>query len=433
LIVSCKEERFAVPQISVLELVRASDDSEHSIEYINDTPVLRLRDRLLPLVYLEKILGFGSDEEEDKREAFVIVTQVGTFTFGIVVDQVYDTEEIVVKPVAPILRDLSIYSGNTILGDGSVIMILDPNGIASETSNSLTDVSDHKVDDQDMDMARRMNNEKEAILLFQAGEDGAQRAVPLSLVARLEEIDVAEIETSDGKPVVQYRGALMPLIKLNNDYDLKTEGRQPVLVFADGDRSMGLAVDQIVDILEDSINIELSSEIKGQIGTSVINGKATEVIDVAYYIEKAFGSLGNSISGAEEGSANQKSNILLVDDSTFFLNMMRPLLNAAGYNVTVVSNAEEALMLRENGYDFDLIVSDIEMPEMDGFSFVEKIREEGAWQSKPVLALSSHADPQSFERGRDVGFTDFVAKADRDLLLETINEQIGSKHKNFAA
>ncbi|RME68214.1 MAG: chemotaxis protein CheA, partial [Alphaproteobacteria bacterium] len=137
LIVQADNERFAIPQISVLELVRASKDAGHAIEHINKTPVLRLRNRLLPLVYLRDILGFNRAAEA--TDNFVIVTQVGAFTFGIVVDAVYDTEEIVVKPVAPILKDIPIYSGNTILGDGNVIMILDPNGIANSVSDVMNE------------------------------------------------------------------------------------------------------------------------------------------------------------------------------------------------------------------------------------------------------------------------------------------------------
>jgi two-component system chemotaxis sensor kinase CheA len=131
LIVECAGERFAVPQISVVELVRVSSESEHKIERINGTLVLRLRDRLLPLVSLKHLLKLDGGVDEHERETFVIVAQVGTYAFGIIVDRVFDTEEIVVKPVAPILRNIDMFSGNTILGDGSVIMILDPNGIAS--------------------------------------------------------------------------------------------------------------------------------------------------------------------------------------------------------------------------------------------------------------------------------------------------------------
>jgi two-component system chemotaxis sensor kinase CheA len=153
LIVECGGERFAIPQISVLELVRASANSENTVERINNTPVLRLRNRLLPLVNLRELMKLDPEAEENPAEGegeaaeivsldekrnkrddhFIVVSQVGSYTFGIIVDRVFDTEEIVVKPVARILRHIQMFSGNTILGDGSVVMILDPNGIAAAT------------------------------------------------------------------------------------------------------------------------------------------------------------------------------------------------------------------------------------------------------------------------------------------------------------
>src|SRR5262245_54536439 len=129
LIVECASERFAIPQISVVELVRATTNGELKVERIKDTPVLRLRNRLLPLVSLRKLLQLDTVEVKAEDDTFIVVIQVGTYSFGIMVDRVFDTEEIVVKPVAPILRDIEMFSGNTILGDGSVIMILDPNEI----------------------------------------------------------------------------------------------------------------------------------------------------------------------------------------------------------------------------------------------------------------------------------------------------------------
>ncbi|MCF6196060.1 MAG: chemotaxis protein CheW [Emcibacter sp.] len=431
LIVKCGDDRFAIPQISVLELVRASKDSEHSIEHINDTPVLRLRDRLLPLVRLDEILGMAGDKSEEgegsRKEDYIVISQVGTFTFGIVVDQVFDTEEIVVKPVAPILKDLQTFSGNTILGDGKVIMILDPNGIVNQISDKVADSSGLGMEEEVKHTTAR--NDNEAILLFRAGKD-SRRAVPLSLVARLEEIEVNTIEEADGQPVVQYRGQLMPLLSVCSSYELKKEGRQPVLVFTDGDKTMGVAVDEIIDIMEDKIDIELSSTIAGQVGTAVIDGEATEIIDVAYYIEKAFGSLGSSSTSGHSGLHSQ-SNILLVDDSKFFLNMIKPLLSAAGYKITAVDSGAAALELRERGEDFDIIISDIEMPDMDGFTFAEQVRENGIWQRTPLIALSSHHTPKDFARGREVGFDDYVVKLDRDSLMGTIVEQIGKK-KNAA-
>ncbi len=433
LIVKSGDDRYAIPQISVLELVRASKESSHKIEYINSTPVLRLRDRLLPLLNLNKILGF--EEEVDMEEKvdsepseiatsddFIIITQVGDFTFGIVVDQVFDTEEIVVKPVAPILRDLSVFSGNTILGDGTVIMILDPNGIANEASEVMTDLADQRAEEEE-DKTVSKTDDREAVLLFRAGGD-TMRAVPLALVSRLEEIDVSKIEVSEGAKMVQYRGKLMPLVLINDQYDLKTEGRQSMLVFTDDDKAMGIIVDEITDIKEDHINVELNSKAIGQLGTAIIDDKATEVIDIAYYFEKTFNDwqLGGEHIPAETSS--KRKSILLVDDSAFFLNLLKPLLTASGYKVTLATTASEALEMREQGLRFDLIVSDIDMPEMNGFEFAEEVRDVGPWQEIPMVALSANNSEARSKRGKEAGFDNYVEKLDRDTLIKAIEEQI---------
>jgi two-component system chemotaxis sensor kinase CheA len=217
LIVESGGERFAVPQISVVEVVRASNASDHRIEQVHGTPVLHLRNRLLPLTSLRKMLNLETAEHGE--ETFIVVTQVGAYTFGILVDRVFDTEEIVVKPVAPILRHISMFSGNTILGDGSVIMILDPNGIAQSTGEIA-------LPDDQMEAAHAAasaRSEVTSLLVFKAGGEAGPKAVPLALVARLEEIDLAAVEYSEGRPLVQYRGQLMPLISMEGSFTLPTE------------------------------------------------------------------------------------------------------------------------------------------------------------------------------------------------------------------
>jgi two-component system, chemotaxis family, sensor kinase CheA len=418
LIVECAGERFAIPQISVIELVRAAADSEHTIERINGTPVLRLRNRLLPLVSLQKLLHLG--EEEHSGETFIVVTQVGTYTFGIIVDRVFDTEEIVVKPVAPILRHIEMFSGNTILGDGSVIMILDPNGIATASGEMM--VSEAMMSKETAVAQATRHNDTLALLLFRAG-DSAPKAVPLSLVARLEDIDLSSVEMSNGQPVVQYRGKLMPLVPIETSFEIRSEGRQPVLVFADGDRSMGLLVDEIVDIVEDHMKVELTHERAGLMGSAIIAGKATEVIDAGFYLTRAYKDwFGTGKPEAyEEIRANR---VLLVDDSVFFRNLLTPLLTVAGYSVTAVRSADEALGLCDAGEDFDVIVSDIEMPGMSGFDFAEAVRNGTRWTDVPLVALSSHASQRDLDRGRQAGFTDYVAKFDRDALLFTLSQTL---------
>jgi two-component system, chemotaxis family, sensor kinase CheA len=420
LIVECAAERFAIPQISVLELVRVTNNSEHGIELINNAPVLRLRDRLLPLVSLKKLLRLSNGEDQ---ETFIVVTQVGTYTFGIIVDRVFDTEEIVVKPVAPILRHISMFSGNTILGDGSVIMILDPNGIAGATGESGI-LGGGQTTEQTVTRDKG-NDSKTSLLVFRACGDDL-KAVPLALVARLEEIDIKDVEYSHGKPMVQYRGHLMPLVSIDGTTQFRQEGRQPVLVFSDRDHTMGLAVDEIVDIVEDRLKVELTADNPGVIGTAVIAGKATTIIDAGYYLPQAFGDWFGRNDKEYGDDEHSSPRILLVDDSPFFRNLLVPLLSVAGYEVTAVEGADRALAMREQGYEFDMIISDIEMPGMSGFEFAAAVRADGRWYSTPMIALSSHATEKDFERGRQVGFNDYVAKFDRDSLLQTIASTLAS-------
>jgi len=204
---------------------------------------------------------------------------------------------------------------------------------------------------------------------------------------------------------------------------MKETGRQPVLVFADRDRAMGLIVDQIVDIVEDRVKIELNAKRAGYVGSAIIGGRATDVVDVGYYLTQAlqnwFG--GDSTEAFEEGGG---SRILLVDDSPFFRNLLTPLLSVAGYDVTAVESAQRALELCESGADFDVIISDIEMPGMTGFEFAEAIKNNTRWSKVPMVALSSFATPKDFARGRAVGFLDYVAKSDRETLLGTLHDTL---------
>jgi two-component system, chemotaxis family, sensor kinase CheA len=426
LIVECSGERFAIPQISVLELVRAAPGTETTIERINDASVLRLRNRLLPLVSLRELLKLEDSQAGDKvasGETFIVVTQVGNYTFGIMVDRVFDTEEIVVKPVAPILRDVGMFSGNTILGDGSVIMILDPNGIAAASGGAAHAETGAQAEQT---AHTSQENERVTLLVFRVGE-GTPRAVPLSLIARLEEVDAASIEFGDARPVVQYRGKLMPLIPTDASYQIKREGRQPILVFTDGSRSMGLLVDEIVDIVEERLSIEMSAKRPGIMGSAIVSGKSTDIIDTGHYLTQAYPDwFGNMDRGVGAKSADAGKRLLLVDDSPFFRNLLSPLLSTAGYEVTTAESADQALGLCEAGRDFDVIVSDIEMPGMDGFQFAETVRKNSRWQETPLVALTSRTAPQDIDRGRQVGFTDYIAKLDREALLRTLSETTGS-------
>ncbi len=456
LIVESAGQRFAVPQLCVVELVRAQAESDHRIEMINDTPVLRLRNKLLPLMHLSKLLeieaapGSGDQSapeafdlpgavspEADGREpepqgavstptakkfeeaaGFIVVIQVGPHCYGIVVDSVFDTEEIVVKPMSSMLREVTIFSGNTILGDGSVILIVDPNGIADAVHGSL--FVDGLQNDADEDAAFDSTDDVVSLLVFRAGGN-EPKAVPLSLVTRLEEIDVATIEPSNGRDLVQYRGKLMPLVNVNDAFQKRKEGMQPILVFTDEEQVMGLMVDEIVDIVEERLNIEVTAGMEGVIGSAVVKGQATEVLDIGHYLPKAFD---NWFRRPESDDRGYSMRVLLVDDSSFFRNMLSPVMSAGGYSVTAVESADEALKMRDEGKQFDVIVSDIEMPDMDGFAFAQSLLSDARWSTTPIVALSSHTSPAVIERARESNFIDYVGKFDRAGLMEVLKSTV---------
>ena len=420
LIVEAGGERFAIPQISVVELVRAGLAGEAAsdqpvIERINETPVLRLRDRLLPLVNLRELLGLGAAAGV-AREFYIVIAQVGSSLIGVIVDRVFDTEEIVVKPVAPILRHITMFSGNTILGDGSVIMILDPNGVARASGSAGNGESRKPLPATAETMTSAART---AMLLFRVGES-APKAVPLGLIARLEDIPRERIETSSGQAVMQYRGRLMPLIPFASA-TLAGES-QAVLLFSDGTRFMGLMVDEIVDVMDEVLHIELGTETAGLLGSAVIGGRATDVIDTDYWLRLAYQDWFRAGHDPHPGAL--APHLLLVEDSEFFRQLLVPVLVAAGYRVSAVESAAQALRLRAAGTRVDAIISDIVMPDMDGRAFARAIREDGAWRGLPLIAFSGRAEPADIAASRQAGFTEHIAKSERDKLLATLRDQL---------
>ena len=236
--------------------------------------------------------------------------------------------------------------------------------------------------------------------------------------------------------MVQYRGGLMPLLPFDGNVSMESaEGNKPVLVFTDRERSMGLVVDEIIDIKEEQVDVQVETNQQGLMGSAIIDGKATDVMDVGYFLKAVskdwFKNHGDEPfeSAKPNGAGNTngkppKTRILLVDDSPFFRNMITPLLNIEGYDVTPMESAVDALKLCDDGAYFDLIISDIEMPEMDGFQFAEKIKDGSSWQETPIVALTSHTNPQDIDRGKSVGFNKYVPKFDRDTLLSTISKTL---------
>jgi two-component system, chemotaxis family, sensor kinase CheA len=291
LVVQSGGERFVIPQASLLELIRLDGESAGRIEHVHGTPVYRRRGRLLPIAYLDRVLGLNSHEAEALN---IVVLQAEERQFGLVVDAIHDTQEIVVKPLGKQLKGLTVYAGATIMGDGRVALILDVLGVG-QRSGVLADRGDQLGEAV---AASSGSSECERLLLFQAG-NFPRLAVPLSVVARLEEFPHSVIESAGGRCVVQYRGRILNLVSLSAMLDARAletaSARDPIqaIVFSEAGESVGVMVDQILDIVEDSLTGRRESAVRGLLGSVVIGKRVTDLLDVAAVMKDAAGLCGH--------------------------------------------------------------------------------------------------------------------------------------------
>jgi two-component system chemotaxis sensor kinase CheA len=286
LTVTSAQDRYAIPQVSLVELVRLEgEEARTSIEMIHGAPVYRLRGNLLPIVYLNRELAVAENITESgeamERALNIVVLQADDRQFGLVVDDINDTQEIVVKPLGKQLKGLSVFAGATIMGDGKVALILDVLGIA-QRAGVVAEVRDRVVGEKVMQI-QEQEIDKQTLLLFRVGENG-RMAIPLSQVARLEEFSAAKIERTGSREVVQYRGQIMPLIRLSQVLGMEAEDdRDPVqvVVYSYQGRSVGLVVDRILDIVEETITVQDRSSRDGIVGSAVIQQRVMDLIDIA--------------------------------------------------------------------------------------------------------------------------------------------------------
>ncbi|HXG18157.1 MAG TPA: chemotaxis protein CheW [Methylomirabilota bacterium] len=285
-------DRYAIPQVSLVELVRLEgEEARNGVEMIHGAPVYRLRGNLLPIVYLNRLLrleddttgegaaqGVACDGAADALN--IVVLHADDRQFGLVVDDINDTQEIVVKPLGKQLKGLSVFAGATVMGDGKVALILDVLGVAQRAS-VIAETRERSGDEKSPE-AEEQNVEKQTLLLFRVGEEG-RMAVPLSEVARLEEFPLAKIERSGAREVVQYRGQIMPLVRLAQTLGLASgEERDPlqVVVYSYQGRSIGLVVDRILDIVEETVIVQSRSHRAGILGSAVIQQRVMDLVDV---------------------------------------------------------------------------------------------------------------------------------------------------------
>ncbi len=415
LVVTSGGERFVIPQVSLLELVRLEgDSSEKHIEHVHGTPVFRRRGSLLPIAYLNRVLGLKAAERSEAVN--MVVLQAEDRQFGLVVEGINDTQEIVVKPLGKQLKGLTVYAGATIMGDGRVALILDVLGIG-QRSGVLAESREQTR--TAAELRAQTGIEQQRLLLFRAGSF-ERLAVPLSLVARLEEFPQSAIERAGGCQVVQYRNRILPLVPLRAvlETNPSTQDQAPdpvqVVVFNDGDRSVGVVVDQILDVAEEGVTVRQKSGRKGLLGSAVVGKKVTDFVDLNHVIRAAtetwFQDGGRPASGKR---------ILVIEPSAFSRGLISSGLDMAGYRVLEAATVDEAVRGLEQ-HPVDVIVTALDVPPHGSSGLLEAIRGRPAWQRIPILALADSPEqmPGCSEEPRD--FQNYQMKFDSEAMLESI-------------
>ncbi len=383
LVVNCGGERFVIPQVSLLELVHLEGDAvDRRIEYVHGTPVYRRRGKLLPISYLSEVVGLKAERRGDAVS--IVVLQAEDRQYGLVVDGISDTQEIVVKPLGKQLKGLSLYAGATIMGDGRVALILDVQGIG-QASGVLEETREQVR--RGSEAADRAEHELHRLLLFRAGAY-ERIAIPLSIVARLEEFPRSSIERAGDAMVVQYRQRILPLVVLRNLLEsgeadgISTADPAQVIVFDDGDQRLGIVVDQILDIAEQAITVRQRSTRKGFLGSAVVGTRVADFLDVDHVLQA---SAARWFQGT--GASGKEKTVLLADRSPFARGLTRGTLEMSGYTVVEAGNLDQAMReLEQHPVDAVLVAEDL--PPRGAGALADAMHSRPEWALIPVMDLA---------------------------------------------
>ncbi len=407
LIVEASGQRYALPQHSVVEAV-GLNGGEHKIELVQGSKILQLREAVLPIGSLADLLHLDPPAEAaNEPEQLAVIMRVGAHSFGITVDAVTDVQEIVVKPMGGSLSHLSAFSGHTILGDGSVVLILDPNGVCT----ALGLEQSREAGSASVESGKALSSDKTRLVYFRAGS-GVDKVLPLSNIARIETVPSDRIEQSNGMLLMHHQGRLMPIVAAAHDVMVK-EGDNTVFVISPDGEPFGLLVDSIVDIIEDKLDVEIGGDSPGIIGAADINGKVVELLDIAYFIEVL-----RPTQEAPGRSKDRKRRLLLVDDAAFFRDMLAATLQAAGFEVVKAGSGAQAIGFVTQDASFDAILVDVELPDVGGFELADRLREAGA--RAPMIAIAPYATREISRSASAAGMMAAVGKFQRNQMLDLI-------------
>ncbi len=430
MIVRMQKDFFAIPQVKLQELIRIDlEENGKKIDKLQGQYVYRLRGELLPLIDLSDLLKTKPKNSAGRIIFNIVVLKTEGHIYGLVVDEICDTADIVVKPLPQFLKKIDVFSGATIMGDGSVALILDIQGVAIHSGAHKMNQNKDLKSQSDENAKIRLENKTE-YLFFKLAHSGTF-SIPLILVHRLEEFGMEEMEVSGNEKMVKYRGSLLPLIDLNQYLGHKpvasTDDNRKisVIVVSKHNRFFGLVVNEILDVLSsDSEVTQQLKDMKGILGTIIFNEKqVVTVLDALGIIDDAMG-VPHEIKKLKKFI---NTRVLFAEDTIFFVRQVKKVLEAAGIEVDHAENGQLALEKLKSSAPgtYKLIVSDIEMPKMNGYEFAKAVKTDPAYKNIPMIALTTRFNERDQKLGFDSGFNKYLEKLKSDELLEALHELLG--------
>lgn len=426
--------RFALPESSIVEFIRLSrKEFTERVDCIHGAKVLRWRDELLPLIRLTDCLGGAEEPESGSCQpqgsaTNIVVVESGKHLFGIIVQKVCDPEQIVVKPIGKHLRECGYLEGAAVLGDGNVAFILGLHGIAQRAQLSAS----RRL----IEMAALPDPvEAQTALLFRTSESRLA-AVPRMVIQRIERINTLDVQEVTGRFILPMGNRQLPVIRLPWIDAVERERECTtayLLIFHLFGQEIGLMVPDLVDICEIPTSVDARhSNQEGVAGTVLINDQVVEVLDL-YEIADRVLDLSKKQASAKAGRGAEEAKamtILLAEDTPFFRNQIKKFLVESGFRVLTGNDGCEAWELLEaHANEVNLVLTDIEMPRMNGYELAKQIRQVPRFETLPIIAITSLHTDECLAKGHLVGIDDWKIKLDRDELIESIKLQISSKKR----
>ena len=429
LIVRIEGDRYAVPHSELKEVILVRPEDEIQIEEIRERKVYRLRGNLIPILSMEEITSVSKDhmvdneKKSDQKEILFLVLHSGLNQFGLLIDSIDHTEEIVVKPLAQILSSHTFYAGSSILGDSDVAMVLSANGICQSHKLHIHDLETSVQSTKSLAEMQILDmQEKQDLLVFRYSKN-EQLAIPLSLVFKVEQIEVKQIQKISNNHFINLEGKNILLLYLDKYLSIESLPDDLETFYIITPKIKDFEVGIVASSIEESVHTRLNLDSppineNAILGITTIREKITFLVDLFSLAEQVSPE---RFKRAELEGKPEKDRLLVVEDTPFFRDLEKTYFESVGFRVTLANNGQEALdLLLDRPNYYNLVVSDIVMPVMDGYELVKTIKSSEKLEHMPVIALTSFTEEESRDKALSAGFDGYAIKTNKENILRAV-------------